>query len=170
MCLYPEPHHPPILHLICGLPGAGKTELAKTIAASTDAFRFEPDEWIKDIWADKAESEGNQYRNQIEKLQWKIARQALSRSIDVIIEWGTWGRNEREKLRDEAKALGAMVKLYYLNVPRDLLKQRILNRNRQPGPHDFHIPEPEIETFLDDCFRAFQAPTEEELTTYDEIA
>jgi predicted kinase len=46
------------LHLICGLPGAGKTVLAKTIAASTDAFRFEPDEWIRSIWGDKAETEG----------------------------------------------------------------------------------------------------------------
>ena len=162
--------HPPTLHLICGLPGSGKTVLAKSIAASTGAFRFEPDQWIKLIWGDKAESEGNQYRHQIEQLQWMVAKQALLRSIDVIIEWGTWGRDEREKLRADAKALGAKVKFYYLNVPRDLLRQRILNRNRRPGPHDFHIPEPEIDTFLDDCFRAFQAPTEEEFTTYDEIA
>jgi predicted kinase len=168
--MHPAPqHHPPTLHLICGLPGAGKTVLAKTIAASTGAFRFEPDEWIKSIWGSKAESEGNQYRDQIEQLQWKVAMHALLQSIDVVIEWGTWGRNERGKLRDEAKGLGAKVKLYYLNVPRDLLKQRILNRNRQPGPHDFHIPEPGIETFLDDCLRRFQNPTEEELATYDEI-
>jgi predicted kinase len=162
-------HHPPILHLICGLPGSGKTVLAKAIAASTGAFRFEPDEWIKDIWGDKAETDGNNYRDQIEQLQWKIAQHALRQSIDVSIEWGTWGSSEREKLRDEAKAFGAKVKLYYLNVPREVLKQRILSRNRQPGPHDFYIPESEIETFLDDCFRAFQPPTKAELATYDEI-
>ncbi len=39
----------PLLHLICGLPGSGKTTLAKTIAGSTEAFRFSPDEWIKEI-------------------------------------------------------------------------------------------------------------------------
>jgi predicted kinase len=163
-------HHPPILHLICGLPGSGKTVLSNAIAASTGALRFTPDEWIKDIWGDKAESDGNQYRDQIEQLQWKIARHAIRQSIDVIIEWGTWGNSEREKLRDDAKALGARVKLYYLNVPRELLKQRILNRNRHPGPSDFLVPEPAIETFLDDCFRQFQPPTAEELATYDEIA
>jgi predicted kinase len=164
------PQLQPALHLICGLPGAGKTVLARTIAASTGAFRFEPDEWIRNIWGTKAESEGNQYRDQIEQLQWKIAQQALRQSIDVIIEWGTWGRSEREKLRDNAKALGARVRFYYLNFPRDLLKQRILNRNQHPGPSDFIIPEPEIEKFLDDCFRQFEPPTAEELASYDEIA
>lgn len=164
-----QPPHP-ILHLIYGLPGSGKTVLARSIAASTGAFRFSPDEWIKDIWGNQAEEEGNRFRDQIEQLQWKIAKHALHRSIDVIIEWGTWGRNERGKLRDEAKQIGALVKLHYLDVPRALLKERILHRNYQPGPYEFHIPEAEIDKFLDDCFRAFQAPTEEELTTYDEVA
>jgi predicted kinase len=159
----------PILHLLCGLPGSGKTVLAKSIAASTFAFRFSPDEWIKDIWGNQAEAEGNRFRDQVEQLQWKIAKRLLLRSMDVIIEWGTWGRNEREKLRDEARAVGARVRFYYLNVPRNILKERILNRNRNLDPYEFYIPEPQIEAFLDDCFLAFQVPTEEELATYDEV-
>ena len=163
------PYPSPILHLICGLPGSGKTTLAKSIAASTGALIFSPDEWIKDIWGAKAETEGNAYRDRVEQLQWKIARRAMMRSNEVIIEWGTWGKSDREKLRDETKTLGGKVKFYYLNVPRELLKQRILDRNRQPGPHEFYVAESEIETFLDDCFSNFQAPTEAELATYDEV-
>ncbi len=159
----------PTLHLICGLPGSGKTTLAKSIAASTGSFRFSPDEWIKDIWIDKAESEGNQYRDQVEQLQWKMAKLMLQNSVGVIIEWGTWGRNEREKLRDEARALGAKVKFYYLNVSREILKKRILSRNQSIGLHEFYIRESEIETFLDDCFSSLQIPTAEELATYDAI-
>jgi predicted kinase len=159
----------PILHLICGLPGSGKTTLAKSIAASSGAIRFSPDEWIKDIWKDKAEAEGNQYRDQIEQLQWKIAKQMLQNSTDVIIEWGTWGRNERIKLRDEAKAVGARVKFYYLTISRELLKERVLKRNQNIDQHEIYIPEKEIETFLDDCFNSFQIPTAEELAGYDFI-
>src|SRR5882757_6362667 len=155
----------PILHLICGLPGSGKTTLAKSITASTGAIRFSPDEWIKDIWNERAESEGNQFRDQIEQLQWKIAKQMLQNSIDVIIEWGTWGRSEREKLRDEGKAVGARVKFYYLNISREILKERVLKRNQNIDRNEFYIPEKGIETFLDDCFNSFQIPTAEELAS-----
>ena len=158
-----------ILHLICGLPGSGKTTLAKSIAASTGAIRFSPDEWIKDIWKDKAETEGNQFRDQVEQLQWKIAIHMLQNSIDVIIEWGTWGKSEREKLRDEAKAVGARVNFYYLDISREILKERVLKRNLNIDRHEFHIPEKEIETFLDGCFNSFQIPAAEELATYDFI-
>ena len=159
----------PLLHLICGLPGSGKTTLAKNIAASTGAIRFSPDEWIKDIWNDKAETEGNQFRDQIEQLQWKTAKQMLQNSISIIIEWGTWGRTEREKLRDEAKNVGAVVKFYYLDISREILKERVLMRNQQTDRHEFYIPPEEIETFLDECFKSFQIPTPEELATYDFI-
>jgi predicted kinase len=158
-----------ILHLICGLPGSGKTTLAKNIAASTGAIRFSPDEWIKDIWNDKAETEGNLFRDQIEQLQWKTAKQMLQNSISVIIEWGTWGRTEREKLRDETKNVGAAVKFYYLDISREILKERVLMRNQRTDHYEFYIPTEEIETFLDECFRSFQIPTEEELATYDFI-
>lgn len=156
-----------ILHLICGLPGSGKTTLAKSIAASNGAIRLCPDEWIKDIWNEKYETEGNQFRDQIEQLQWKIGKEILRNSIDVIIEWGTWGRNEREKLRDEAKAVGAKVKFYYLEVPREILKERILKRNQEINSYEFYIHETEIENFLDDCYNSIQIPTIEELNSYD---
>jgi predicted kinase len=159
----------PTLHLICGLPGSGKTTLAKSISASGGAHRFSPDEWIKEIWKDRAEADGNRFRDQIEQLQWKIAKQLLQNSMDVIIEWGTWGRSEREKLRDEARAVGANVKFYYLDISREILKERVLERNKRIGQHEFYIPEQEVESFLDDCFKAFQIPTAEELATYDFI-
>lgn len=161
------PAKKPILHLICGLPASGKTTLAKSIAASSGAIRLCPDEWIKDIWNEKSETEGNQFRDQIEQLQWKIGKEILQNSIDVIIEWGTWGRSEREKLRDEAKAVGAKVKFYYLEVPREILKERILKRNQEVNPYEFYISETEIENFLDDCYNSIQIPTTEELNSYD---
>jgi hypothetical protein len=43
--------------------------LARSIAASTGAIGFSPEELIKDIWNDKAEAEGNQFRDQLEQLQ-----------------------------------------------------------------------------------------------------
>ena len=112
--------------------------------------------------------EGNRFRDQIEQLQWKIAKEILRNSIDVIIEWGTWGKDEREKLRDEARAIGAKVKFYYLDVPKEVLKERIIMRNRNTDRNEeFFIAENEIEPFLENCFNSLQVPTREELATYD---
>ena len=155
------------LHLICGLPGSGKTTLSKNIESKTGAVRFTPDEWIKDIWKEMAEIEGNTYRDQIEQLQWMIGKQILKSGTDIIIEWGTWGRGERDILRDEAHALGSKVKLYYLEISKDQLKERILQRNKQLGKHEFHMPEDSLDTELDGYFKTFEVPTTEELAEYD---
>jgi hypothetical protein len=48
----------------------------------------------------------------------------LQNSIYFIIEWGTWGKSEREKLWDEAKAVGSRVKFHYLNTSRVILKKK----------------------------------------------
>lgn len=157
----------PILHLICGLPGSGKTTLAREIEISTGAIRFCPDEWIKEIWQERAEGEGNNFRDAIENLQWKIARGILQNKVDAIIEWGTWGRNEREKLRDEAHDLGARVKFYYLKVPIEILSERMIRRSAHLSDHELHIPETDVPRLLEEWWKAFHEPTIEELESYD---
>ena len=165
--LMPTVQRKPVFHLICGLPGSGKTTLAKQIAETTGAIRFCPDDWIKMIWRENAESSGNQYRDQVEQMQWQMAVQLLNHSIDVIIEWGTWGRSEREKLRDDAKAAGATVSFYFLNPPQKILRERLLKRNLQADPNEFSIPAGDIDAFLTGCFNSLQVPTQDELLTYD---
>jgi predicted kinase len=156
-----------ILHLICGLPGSGKTTLAKSIALENEAIRLCPDEWIIDIWGEKLETEGNSFRGQIEQLQWKMAKEFLRRGFDVIIEWGTWGKDEREKIKDDARVLGAKVHFYYLNLPREILKERITKRNQSDIKYEFIIRENEMDSFLDECINSMQVPTTEELEGYD---
>ncbi|MDP4011811.1 MAG: ATP-binding protein [Candidatus Roizmanbacteria bacterium] len=155
------------LHLICGLPGSGKTTLAKKIEKEKSAVRFAPDEWIKDIWGKTAETEGNTFRDQIEQLQWKIGKQILKSGTDVIIEWGTWGRDERDRLRTEAKSLGSDVKLYYLKADKEVLKARIVERNKNLGDYEFRMPEETLDEELDKAIVTFEVPTKEEMEEYD---
>ena len=160
----------PWLHLVCGLPGTGKTTLAKRLEHEHRAMRFCPDAWINDIWSpERALDVGNLLRDEVEALQWKVAKRALSLGVDVIIEWGTWGLSERVLLRDEAHALGAKVAFCYLRVDRDTMKARILARNREASRNEFVLTEEYLNDHLEGWIETMQVPTDRELRTYDRI-
>jgi predicted kinase len=80
----------------CGLPGSGKTTHAKLLEGKLRASRFSPDEWMNILAVDLYDEE---MRAKIEALQWKLAQGLLTLGLTVIIEWGTWGRSERDTLR-----------------------------------------------------------------------
>jgi len=144
------------LIIICGLPGSGKTTLAKALEAKLNAIRFCPDEWMSALSIDIYDEVR---REKIEKLQWELGRQVLKLGATIIIEWGTWGRSERDELRLGARAIGAAVELHYLAVPADLLFERIQNRGMENPPIE--------RSALLQWFKIFQAPTEEEMALFD---
>src|SRR6266542_2035012 len=115
----------PRLIIVCGLPSSGKTTLAKRLEGRLRAIRFSPDEWMEALSLDLYD-EGR--REKIEALQWKFVQDLLALGLTVIIEWGTWGRCERDTLRLGARALGAAVELHYLSAPVDALMDRIQRR------------------------------------------
>jgi len=117
------------LVVVCGLPGAGKTTYAKgLVAANPDAVRLCPDDWMGaagiNLWDGTA-------REQIESCQWALARAFLAQGRTAIIEWGTWSRNERDTLRMGARALGASAELHFLDVPVEVLFERVKARKME---------------------------------------
>ena len=98
-------------------------------------------------------------RAAIEALQWKLAQQLLTLGLTAIIEWGTWGRSERDTLRLAARALDAAVELHYLSAPLDVLFERLQRRGMENPP----ITRDELARW----FAQFQAPTPEEKALYD---
>ena len=99
-------------------------------------------------------------REKIEALQWTLAQQLLALGLIVIIEWGTWGRSERDALRLGARALGAAVELHYLSAPLEILFERIQRRGMENPPVEREA--------LVRWFEIFQPPTPEEMALYDE--
>ena len=145
------------LVIVCGLPGSGKTTLAKALENRLRPVRFSPDEWLNALALSIYDEEG---RAKIESLQWKIGQELLALGLTVIIEWGTWGRSERDELRLRARALGAAVELHYLSASVDVLCGRIQRRGMEDPPIDRKA--------MFQWAESFQAPTPEEMDLFDE--
>jgi len=144
------------LIIVCGLPGSGKTTLAKALESRLRAVRFSADEWMDALSINIYDEEK---RGKIEALQWKFGQELLELGLTVIIEWGTWGRSERDTLRLGARALGAAVELHYLSAPMDVLFDRIQGRGLEKPPIERDA--------LSRWFEMFQAPTPEEMALFD---
>ena len=98
-------------------------------------------------------------RTNIENLQWKLCQQVLSVGARAIIDWGTWGRSERDALRVRARELGAAVELHYLTAPVDVLFERVQGRQMEYPP----ISREQLLQYA----HAFQAPTPGEMALFD---
>ena len=98
-------------------------------------------------------------RERIESLQWALAKQILKIGGTVVIEWGTWGKSERDLLRTEAQQLGAAVELHFLDVPLDVLFDRVRERKMETPA----ITRQDLERWD----KQFQRPSAEELRLFD---
>ncbi|MCE9621341.1 MAG: ATP-binding protein [Actinomycetia bacterium] len=147
------------LTLIVGLPGSGKTTLARELADSMPASRMCPDDWMVasgiDLWNERA-------RNQIEACQLTVALDLLRSGCHVVIEWGLWTRGERDAIRHAAAAVGSSVELRYVTASVDELWRRIEQRDLEAVRGSRAIRREEVEEWA----RIFEPPTDAELAEY----
>lgn len=147
------------LIILCGLPGSGKTTAAQSLEAD-GAVRLSSDEWMLvlgiDLWDDAG-------RTRVEALQLQLTRRLLEAGATVVFESGGWTKAERDELRAAGHAVGAAVELRYLDVPIDVLWERVDRRNREP-----HWVGREItRAHLVEWAEAIEVPTADELALCD---
>lgn len=119
----------PVLYLMVGLPGAGRTTRAKVIEAEQDALRLTLDEWILALYGnDLDRSQRDAVHVPVEALQWQIAQRVLSLGRNVVLDWGFWAHEERMLYRTQAEELGARVEFVFLSADIDELWSRISQR------------------------------------------
>jgi len=151
------------LILICGLPGSGKTTLAKQLAPKVPAVRLSPDEWKHDLGIDYYDE---QRRVQLENRLWQLGQELLTLGQSVILENGFWSRKERDELRLAARALGVAVELHYLEAPDEELWRRLELRNDQARPGAAPIKREDLQKWA----LQFEAPDAAERALFDQAA
>ena len=146
----------PTLHLICGLPGSGKTTLARRLERELPALRLCPDEWMARIVGDGFDETK---RSAVEAVQLELALRSLGLGINVILENGFWTRQERDEFRARASGVHAATRIHFLDVPRDELLRRLALRNQESPSDTFKVNENQIDLWS----KWFEPPTPDEL-------
>ena len=115
----------PRLFVVSGLPGAGKTTLARALSQFHGAVHLQTDEWLS---AQRLDLLDATLRRRTERMLWRHAQVLLDAGVDVILDFGAWSRLERERFRRGARGLGAEVELHCLDVPLEVRVRRVAAR------------------------------------------
>jgi predicted kinase len=143
-----------------GLPGSGKTARAMAIEAGSGALRLTPDDWILSLYGTGLDRRRrDSVRAPVEALQWQVAKRVLELGCDVVLDWGFWSRTERAVYRRAGDALGARVRVVFLDTALDELWARV-SRREESQAGTLQITRDELEEWS----RRFERPTEDELS------
>jgi predicted kinase len=144
------------MFLMVGLPGAGKTTRASELAAASRALRLTPDHWMVLLFGD---SMAGGKRFVLEGRFISVALQALRLGINVVLDFGLWGRDERSALRWLARSAGASCQVVYLPVDKNVQLARIAHRQATTPHQTFPMSEADVDAWREQ----FQAPDAAEL-------
>lgn len=151
----------PLLVLFCGLPGSGKTTLARERARETGAIRFSTDQWMADLGVDYFDAMRDKLQHRLDEL-WK---ELLEHGQSVILEDGTWKREERDDIRRIADAFGATTEMHSFDIPFDELWRRLELRNSTA----IYGTAPITKGVLEESRRRFDHPDAVELSLFDRV-
>ena len=119
----------PIVYIVHGFVGSGKTTFARKLETETGAIRFTPDEWMIALYGDNPPAEMfGVYFKRIQDFIWLQIEKTIKAGADVILENVLWTRIDRDDAMAKIRSFGAEPRLYVLQTPFEICRERVLKR------------------------------------------
>jgi predicted kinase len=150
----------PTVTLFCGLPGAGKTTLAKRLQAQGRGIRLCTDDWQAELGVPHADTA---FHERLQPVLYRHALDLLRHGTDVILEDGLWRREERAEKFADARAAGARIELHIFDVDLETLWARLRQRNAGLDQGAYPMTRRELEL----AWSLFEPPDDHELAEVD---
>jgi len=128
----------PLIHLVCGATGAGKTTYAIKLAGEIGAMRYSIDEWMTTLyWMDSPDPiEYDWAMERIGRCEQQIWSLALAQAqIDKpsVLDLGLTKKSHRAKFAALADESSLAFQLHFLDLPAEERWERVAERNREKG-------------------------------------
>ncbi len=153
-------HNQPTLTLFCGLPGSGKTTLAKRLEQTGKGIRICTDDWQERLGIDHSNEE---FHDKLQTRLYELALTLLHCGQNVILEDGLWQKSERSQKRADAKRCNARTEMHFFDLTFDEIWRRLEHRNENFASSAVLINRQQLEMY----WQIFQCPDEHELRLFD---
>lgn len=119
----------PILKIVQGFIGAGKTTYSRWLANQTGDIRLNADEYCAENFSEKElEANWDEYFSRAISEQYITAEKLLLSGRSVVLDFGFWDRQSREYARALAKRTNVEFQHIYLDTPENVILERLKER------------------------------------------
>jgi len=148
------------LLFLSGKMAAGKSTLARALAARENAMLFVQDEWLDALYPNVVINVATylEYSGRINKLLAPVVVDLLSRGVSVVIDFPGNTRNQRAWFREIIERAGAAHELHYLDTADAICKAQLEARSAHLPPGTPWTSEADFDLISSH----FRAPAEDE--------
>lgn len=127
-----------------GHTGAGKSSIAKRMAADLPAFYLSHDELLVKAYGDNiGKLDFRDCCERMDRLIWKQAKQLFDLGIDLVLE-GFGTKEMRDGVRREAAEIGYVCQMIWVECPADIRLKRVRQRNNNLNDEGYAFSDEEF--------------------------
>jgi predicted kinase len=151
------------LFFLCGKMAAGKSTLARQLAARENAMLFEQDHWVETLFPNMIVNVATyiEYSGRINRIVAPIVVDVLTRGISVVMDFPGNTRNQRAWFRSIIDQAGVEHQLHFVDTPDDICKAQLKARSAHLPPGTKWTTEEDFELISSH----FRAPEHDEAFT-----